>query len=276
MAMLTVDEVLGRILETIGPPEAVTVALPEAFGLVLAEEVIASEDLPLFANSAMDGYAVASADTVGASPQALRSLRVVGELPAGSWPEVRLARGEAIRIMTGAPLPSGADAIVRVEWTERASNGRVLISQAVSPGFDVRPAGEDVRRGETILHRGCLLRPAEIGMLAALGRADAQVFRRPTVAVVTTGDELVEPGLPLPPGRIWNSNRYSLTAQVAWCGARIGPVMHVSDKPEAVERGLRQCAQADLIVTSGGVSVGDFDLVTDALAHIGQIKLWKV
>jgi len=150
------------------------------------------------------------------------------------------------------------------------------VKRAVASGNDVRPAGEDVRSGETVLRAGSVLRPPEVGMLAALGYPDALVLPRPCVAIVTTGSEVVEPGEPLPPGHIRNSNRYSLAAQVAWAGGVVGPTLHVPDDPRHVERALRQCRDADVIVTSGGVSVGDFDLVKQALAAAGRIQFWKV
>lgn len=270
--MLTVDEALEYIRSAVRRLEPKRLALADILGLVLAEEIVAWEDLPPFANSAMDGYAVASADIFDAPC----ILKVLEELPAGRWPDLPLGPGCAARIMTGAPLPRGANAVVRVEWTQPRDDGAVLIQRAVTAGHDVRPAGEDVQRGATVLRQGALLRPAEIAMLAALGRTDALVFPRPSVAVVTTGNELVEPGHPLPPGHIRNSNRYALAAQVAWAGGRVGPVVHVPDKSEPVEQALRECAKADVILTSGGVSVGDFDLVKEALARVGEIRFWQV
>ena len=274
--MLSVDAALEQILSAVPMMEPRRRPLVDALGLVLAEDVVAAEDLPSFANSAMDGYAVAAADTVGASAETPRLLKVLEDLPAGRWPGRVLHRGDAARIMTGAPLPTGADAIVRVEWTETQADGSVLVKRAVSPGGDVRPAGEDVRRGETVLRRGALLRPAEIGLLAALGRAEALVIPRAKVAILTTGNELVEPGQPLPPGHIRNSNRYSLAAQVLWWGGEVGPCLHVPDEPGPVEEALRKCAQADVILTSGGVSVGDYDLVKEGLSRVGQIRFWQV
>ena len=274
--MLSIENAVSHIYSTIRTLEPRRLGLADLLGLVLAEDIVAAEDLPSFANSAMDGYAVAADDTAGASGESPRVLKVLEDIPAGHWPSATLAPGCAMRIMTGAPLPEGADAVVRVEWTQRGENGVVLIKQAVTAGQEVRPAGEDVRRGETVLRQGTLLRPAEIAMLAAVGRPEALVFPRPVVAILTTGTELVEPGQPLPPGHLRNSNRYSLAAQVTAAGGLVGTVLHVPDEPGAVERALRECSQADVIVTSGGVSVGDFDLVKEALARVGQIHFWKV
>ncbi len=274
--MLSVDKALKQVYSSAAELDPERLPLDEVLGLVLAEDIVAPEDLPPVANSAMDGYAVISADTAGTSPDAPRTLTLLEDLPAGRWPEMALREGCASRIMTGAPLPSGADAVVRVEWTEPGGNGSVVIRRAVPAGQDVRPRGEDVRCGEMALRSRVLLRPAEIGMLAALGYSDALVFPRPRVAIVTTGNELVDPCVPVPPGCIRDSNRYSLAAQVNWSGACAGPLLRVRDEEVAVKEALRKCAQADLILTSGGVSVGDFDLVKDCLAQSGRIHFSKV
>lgn len=274
--MISVDEAQRIIYAAVPGLRAARRPLGEILGLVLAENIVAHQHLPPFANSAMDGYAVAAGDTDGASADTPRVLRVLEDLPAGQWPRVPLAPGCAARIMTGAPLPEGSDAVVPVEWTERGDDRTVTIKQSVTRGDYVRPAGEDVQRGETVLREGTLLRPAEIGMLAALGAADALVIPPPAVAIVTTGSELAEPGQPVAPGQIRNSNRYSLAAQVMSCGGRVADVLHVPDEPRAVEEALRGCAQADVILTSGGVSVGDFDLVKEALARVGRIQFWRV
>nr|NIR00889.1 molybdopterin molybdenumtransferase MoeA [Gemmatimonadales bacterium] len=178
--------------------------------------------------------------------------------------------------MTGAPLPRGADAVVRLEHTAGNDNGAVVIEHAVVAGSDVRPAGEDVRRGDTVLGSGTVLRPAEIGMLAALGRPAVSVVPRPRVAIVTTGGELVDPGDPVAPGQIRDSNRHSLAAQVAISGGSVCLTPRVADDIGAVEQALGECSRADLILTSGGVSVGDFDVVKDGIARMGCIHFSKV
>src|SRR5581483_1934474 len=214
-----------------------------------------------FTNSAMDGYALRAADIMGASAERPVSLRVIADLPAGSVPTRALAVGEAIRIMTGAPLPDGADAVVRVEDTARGEGDRVLIRVAAEPGRDIRPAGEDVRAGEVVLPRGTLVRAAEVGMLAMLGRRRVLVHRRPRVAVLSTGDELVDPGEPVPAGKIRNVNQYGICAQVAAAGGIPVSLGIARDNERELEAKMREAMAYDMVVTSAGISVGDYDLV---------------
>jgi len=220
---------------------------------------------------------VQAADTATASPDSPAGLRVIGELPAGYIPEQKVRAGTAIRIMTGAPIPPGADAVVKVEDTE-AEDGFVDVLTPVEPGNYVRPAGEDVRRGTLVLHRGTRLRPQEIGMLAALGNTQVPITRRPRVAILATGDELVPIEESLPPGKIRNTNSYSNAAQVIKHGGE--PILlgiardTVAELTAKVEAGLNQ--DVDLFLTSGGVSVGDFDLVKDVLATEGEMDFWRV
>jgi molybdopterin molybdotransferase len=229
----------------------------------------------------MDGYAVRADDTTGASDKSPVELRVIGDLPAGDVARQEVASGTAIRIMTGAPLPSGADAVVKVEDTALAadtSEERVEILTAVEPGNYVRPAGEDVREGSLVLQRGTWLRPQEVGMLAALGRQRVPVARKPRVAILATGDELVAIDEPLAPGKIRNTNTYSNAAQVQQHGGE--PILlgiagdAVAELIAKIKEGLEQ--DVDLFLTSGGVSVGDFDLVKDVLATEGEIDFWRV
>jgi molybdopterin molybdotransferase len=277
MAMLTVEQALDRILATIAPLEPVRVPILEALGLVLAEDVCAGEDIPPYANSSMDGYAVRAADTAGAGPEHGVRLHVCGEVAAGYVAEEEVRTGTTMRIMTGAPLPEGADAVVKVEDT-RAAGEAVEILAAVQPGNYVRPAGEDVRQGERVLSCGTTLRPQEIGMLATLGHSSVRVHRRPRVAILATGDEVTEIDAPLLPGRIRNANSYSNAAQVARMGAV--PILlgiardSVEDLTARIRDGLDQ--GVDLFLSSGGVSVGHFDLVRDVLAAQGQIDFWRV
>ncbi|MBI3948392.1 MAG: molybdopterin molybdotransferase MoeA, partial [Armatimonadetes bacterium] len=224
---------------------------------------------------AMDGYAVVSADTVGASARSPVRLRVVGDLPAGRVPAGAVRPGTAVRIMTGAPVPDGADAVVMVEDTTTAAD-EVSIRREARPGENVRDAGEDIRAGDLLLTPGTYLRPAHVGICAVAGRPDVLVYGVPTVAVVSTGDEVVDPGEPLLPGKIRNSNLYTLVAQVTEAGARVHSACHVPDEPEALRRALAAAAAADVVVTSGGVSVGDYDLVKEILAEEGQVEFWKV
>ncbi|HWP28561.1 MAG TPA: gephyrin-like molybdotransferase Glp, partial [Chloroflexota bacterium] len=274
-SLLSVDEALAAILEKIPVLEPEEVFLDEALGRVLAEDIYADIDVPPFDNSAMDGYAVIAADTAPATPERPVVLRVVADLPAGYLPQTPVRHGEAVRIMTGAPMPPGADAIVRVEDTARGE-GVVLVYAPTRPGRDVRRAGEDVRAGERILPRGTYVRPAEVGMLAMLGRRRVRVIRRPRVAVLTTGDELVDVDEPLTPGKIRNINLYSLIAQVRWCGGEPISLGVARDTVEELEAKIRAGMAADLLVTSAGVSVGDYDVVKTVLDKLGQIDFWRV
>ena len=273
--LLSVDEALVAILDKIPVLGTEEVLLDEALGRVLAEDVHADGHVPPFDNSAMDGYAVVAADTVGASAERPAVLRVVADLPAGHVPETPVGPGEAVRIMTGAPMPAGADAIVRVEDTARGE-GVVLVRAPTRPGRDVRLAGEDVRAGDLILPAGTYVRPAEVGMLAMLGRRRVQVIRRARVAVLTTGDELVDVDEPLTPGKIRNINLYSICAQVRWCGGEPISLGVARDTVEELEAKIRAGMAADLLVTSAGVSVGDYDVVKTVLDKLGHIAFWRV
>jgi molybdopterin molybdotransferase len=244
---------------------------------VLAEDVQADVDIPPHANSSMDGYAVQATDTSGASPDSPVELRVIGDLPAGYAPAQEVTPDTAIRIMTGAPLPPGADAVVKVEDTD-SDDEHVRVFATVEPGNYVRPAGEDVRKGSRVLGRGTQLRPQEVGMLSALGRQEVSVGRKPRVAILATGDELVAIDEPLAPGKIRNTNSYSNAAQVIKHGGE--PILlgiardTVEELTSKIQAGLRQ--GVDLFLTSGGVSVGDFDLVKDVLAAEGEMDFWQV
>ena len=269
---LSVDEALERILARIETLPSERVALADALGAVLAEDVVADRDVPPFRNSAMDGYAVRGADVATVPAR----LRVTGDIPAGTMPSGAIGPGEAMRIMTGAPLPDGSDTVVRVEDTDNRTD-TVTVTAATKPGTSVRAAGEDLKRGETILRRGTVLRAAELGVLATLGRAAALVMRRPRVAVLSTGDEVVEVDAELRPGQIRDANRYSLSAAVRTLGATAVPLGIVRDTADALRRALRDAAaQADVIVTSGGVSVGDHDHVKPVVDELGSMDFWSI
>lgn len=283
--MLGVDEARARILAAFAPLDAVAVPIAEALGLVLAETIAAGEDIPPFTNAAMDGFAVRATDTAGASSATPCGLRVVDEVAAGQLPRATVTAGTAVRIMTGAPMPAGADAVVRFEETDEATHGRgrvgapggtIAILRAARRDENVRPAGEDVRVGETVLERGTRLRPAEIGLLAALGRTEVAVHRRPKVAVLATGDEVVAPGEPLQPGQIHDSNSAMVAALVRRCGGEPVSFGIAKDATEALRDKLRAASGADLLLTSGGVSMGDYDVVKDVLRLEGRIELWQV
>jgi molybdopterin molybdotransferase len=275
--MLAVEQALDRVLREFHPLEPETVPILESLDSVLAEDVYADLDIPPHANSSMDGYTVRAADTAGASRETPVRLLVVGGVPAGYVSEQEVTPGTTICITTGAPIPPGADAIVRVEDTE-AEGEWVTVFAEVEAGQYVRPAGEDVRRGELVLRRGTFVRPQEIGMLATLGRKDVLVVRRPRVAILATGDEVVEIDAPLAPGKIRNANSYSNAAQVIKCGGI--PILlgiardRAPELTQKIRAGLEQ--GVDLFLTSGGVSMGDFDLVKNVLAAEGTIDFWKV
>jgi molybdopterin molybdotransferase len=274
--MLSVDEAQGAILAACSSLETIDLPLLEAHGCALAEAVVSEVAVPPFDNSAMDGYAVRAADTRGASPDSGVRLRVLGDLPAGQAPRHTVTAGTAIRIMTGAPVPPGADAVVMVEDT-RADGDAVLLFDPATAGQHVRPAGEDVSPGQTILTAGRALDSAALAMLAAVGRGTARVVRRPRVAILTTGDEVVDTGRPLEPGQIRNSNRYGLAAQVREAGCELSHLSHVGDDPAAVRDALlRAAASGDAVVTTGGVSVGDYDFMKGVLQDLGRMEFWRV
>lgn len=274
--MIFVDEALNRILNAISPLGLERVGILEALGRVLAEDVAAPRNIPPKDNSAMDGYALCWKDTFGASPKSPVILKVIEDLPAGTVPKKKVGPGQATRIMTGAPLPAGADAVLRVEDTEKdGTNVRILA--AVGEGQDIRRAGEDVREGETVIHRGEVVRPAEIGMLASLGRSFVSVCQRPLVAILATGDELVDIDEPVTPWTIISSNSYSLASQVASCGAVPLMIGIARDTQEDLTAKFRMALRADVILSSGGVSMGDYDLVKDIMRNEGnRIEFWQV
>ncbi len=282
-SMLSVEEALERILGFFHPLEPEEKPILEALGQVLAEDVVSPLDIPPLDNSAMDGYAVQASSTAGASKGSPVLLRVVGAVAAGQLPQQEVTPGTAVRIMTGAPVPRGADAIVPFEDTdevERRRSGRglseIAIHIEVPPGAEVRPAGQDVRKGEKVLSRGVVLRPAEIGVLASLGYSRVKVVRRPVVGILATGDELVEPGDEYGPGKIYNSNSYSLAAGVLRYGGVPRMLGIARDNLESMNARLREGLECDMLITSAGVSRGDYDMVKDVLAQHGRIDFWSV
>lgn len=274
---LSVEEALARVLAAFQPLEPERVPVLETLGRVLAEDVYADMDIPPLTNTAMDGYAVRAADTAGASPERPVRLRIIYDLAAGYTTDVAVTPGTAIRIMTGAPMPPGADAVVQFEDTEQDGDW-VNIFKGVPVGKNVRQAGEDVQKGALILPRGSEIRPQEVGMLAALGHKEAWVHRRPRVAILATGDEVIEVDAPWQPGKIRNANSYSNAAQVVRYGGI--PVLlgiardDVAELTAKIRAGLEQ--GADLFLTSGGVSMGDFDVVKTVLAAEGEMAFWRV
>lgn len=281
---LTVEEALEKVLSYVKRLEPEERPIVEALGQTLAEDVRAAFNVPPHPNSSMDGYAVRAAAIRGASRSNPVRLKVVGQLAAGDLPHQEVISGTAVRIMTGALIPPGADTVVPFEETdelERRKQGSgpgqdIQIFAELPPGANIRPPGEDIRQGELVLSQGTVLRPAEIGVLAALGRAKARVVRRPVVAVLATGDELVEPTEPLPPGKIYNSNTYSIAASVLKYGG-VPKVLGIArDNIPDLECKIRQGLDADMLVTTAGVSRGDYDIVKDVLMKQGEIAFWTV
>jgi molybdopterin molybdotransferase len=270
--MLTYEDALTQILAQAAILPPVQTPLADALGLVLAEELTTPQDLPPFDNSSMDGFAVRFAD-VEAVPA---TLPVAGEIAAGALDIPALAPGHALRIMTGAPVPDGADTVVPVEDTQAQADGRVTFMEAAEVGQHIRRAGEEVRRGSVVVPKGSRLRPAEIGMAATVGRATVSAHPKPRVAVISTGDELVSPGTELRRGQIYNSNAYALAAQVEDAGGVVSQRRHARDTPDALREAFDACAGADVLITSGGVSVGDFDYVKAVFAERGTVDFWRV
>lgn len=275
--LVSIDAHRADILDTIRPLPPTQLGITEAEGSVLAEDITASRPLPPFDNSAMDGYALIAADTAGAAKDAPVTLRVTGEVAAGDTGAYAVTPGTCLRITTGAKLPGGADAVVPVEETD-GGIVQVAIRLAVEPGDAVRYSGGDAREGDVLLARGTRLGPMQIAVLASSGRARAEVFPRPRVAVFSTGDELTEPGQPLAPGKIWDSNSFMLAAAAREAGClafRHGPV---PDNPREILAAIEhQLLRADLLITSGGVSMGGkHDVVKDTLSRLGTIQFRKV
>jgi molybdopterin molybdotransferase len=285
-AMISVEEARERILATVQRLGAEEKPLLDALGQVLSEDAIADFAIPPLANTAMDGYAVVAESTLGASETRPVELRVTGELAAGYVFDGRVEPGTAVRIMTGAPIPAGADAVVPFEETDEAglsapraagSVDRVVrVLKQAAPGANVRPSGEDVRPGEVVLPRDTILGSAQIGVLASIGHATATVTRRPIVAILSTGDELRRPGEPLGPGQIYDSNAESIAGAVLAAGGVPRPLGIARDTIEDLTAKLRLALSADLVVTSAGVSRGDYDVVKDVLRREGSIGFHTV
>lgn len=251
------------------------VSLARALGRVAAEDPRSKIPVPPFRNSAVDGYAVRSEDTVGKERPV--KLELAAEQPAGEYFEKKLRRGQAVKVMTGAPVPAGADSMVPVEEAEE-KNGLILIRREFKPWENVRQAGEDVKKGQTIIRQGTLLRAPHLGLLAACGVNRLKVFRQPRVVVLITGNELCQPGQKLQPGKIYDSNSTILEALLKTSGGRLLAIKQVRDNLKALTAAIGSAAnRADIIITSGGVSVGDYDLVKEAAIRVGAEQVfWKV
>ena len=282
-SMLSVEEALERILSHFHVLESEERPLLDALGQVLAEDATARHDIPPLDNSAMDGYAVQAASVEGASESSPATLKVVGAVAAGQLPSDTVEPGTTVRIMTGAPIPPGADSVVPFEETdevERRNSGGSLdeigVKIPVRLGADIRPAGQDVRQGDMVLAKGRNLRPSEIGVLASLGLDTVTVVRRPVVAILATGDELLEVGDDYAEGKIYDSNSYSVAASVLRYGGIPNLIGIARDNLDSMNAKLEEGLDSDMLITSAGVSKGDYDMVKDVLAQHGEIDFWSV
>jgi molybdopterin molybdotransferase len=266
-------EAQREVLASVAPLRSERVRLGDALGRVLAEPVVAPHDVPPFANSAMDGFAVRAADLTAVPVD----LEVVEDVPAGSVPTREVMPGTAVRIMTGAPMPAGADTVVEVEVTS-TSDGTVTINSARPPGMHVRPVGGDVPMGAQVFSPGVRLNAAMLGVLASLGVVDPMVGRRPVVAIISTGDELLPPDAPVPPkGKIRDSNTTTLHAVLSGLAEEIIDFGIIGDRADPLRSAFREAAdRADMVITTGGVSMGEYDLVKAVLNELGGVSFWKV
>jgi len=285
MSLLSVDEARERILSHFHPVTTETVPLVECAGRVLAQDIAATTDLPPFDNSSMDGFAIRATDVTDAASASPRTLRVVADIPAGVSPTISLAQGEAARIMTGAQLPKGADAVVPVEDTDFIDRDAgspapttVAINKTVNSGENVRTRGMDIRAGEVVLRKGRALKPQDLGLLAMLGYANVVVYRKARVALFSSGDELLEVDAPLEPGKIRDSNSYTLAALIKDAGAEVIRLGVAKDNHDSVKTLLEKAVdlEADLILSSAGVSVGAFDFVKEVIKANGKMDFWRV
>ena len=274
--MLTVEEAQEIVLNSVSISGIERKPLHEAQGRVLAENVAPMYDLPPHDNSSVDGYAVRAMDTEGASNDTPRILEVIEEIPAGRIPTGAVSPGTSSRIMTGATLPKGSDAVVMVENTRQEETG-IAILKTVEMGQNVRYQGEDIKHGQSILLDGTQIGPGEVGLLAAFQRSQISVRRRPDVAILSTGDEVVEIDEALVPGKIVNTNSYSLAALVRQCNANPVSLNIVRDNEKEIAEAIRSALSADVILSTGGVSVGDYDYVKKVLEDMGaEMKFWRV
>ena len=285
--MISVNEALQRLLSSFHPVQSESILLSESAGRVLYEGVKSEIDLPLFTNSSMDGFAVRSIDVSKASKNHPVTLSIVEDIPAGKIPSIHLEENQSSRIMTGAPIPSGADAVIPVEDTDqydlksRSSYDlppAITVYRAVGPGDYIRHKGEDVKKNEVVLHANSPLKPQELGILAMLGKAQISVYRRPKIIILSTGDELVPVEVPLQSGQIHDSNAYTLSALIERDFGDPEYLGIVSDNEDSVREFLITAVakSADLILSSAGVSVGVFDFVRTVVQSDGNLNFWRV
>jgi len=279
--MISVEQALEKILVYARVLETEEVFILDSVGQVIAQDIHSDINVPPLDNAAMDGYAIQSRDTDGASSQSPRFLIVIDTVIAGSISGHEVKPGTAIRIMTGAPVPKGADAVIRFEDTDESQRKKSSLNEIgilcqVKTGLNIRRAGEDIAKGSMVLKKGTIIRPAEVGVLASLGKNKVRVIRRPVVAILATGNELVALGQPLPAGKIYNSNTYSVAALVQRYGG-IPKILGIAlDSEDSLVALLRKGLDTDMLITSGGVSAGDYDVVKDVLAKEGEINFWTV
>ncbi|OGP95664.1 MAG: hypothetical protein A2157_09335 [Deltaproteobacteria bacterium RBG_16_47_11] len=274
--MISFEEALDNILSRIQPLGLEKVLLLESLGRIIGEDTYARRDIPPLDNSAMDGYALRFEDIRETSKDHPVRLKVIEDLPAGFVSKKTIGKGQAIRIMTGAPIPKGADTVIPVEETTKG-DGFAFILKVASPGENIRRSGEDVKKGNRVISKGDMIRPAEVGMLSSVGRSSVFVYQKPLVAILCTGDELVDMDEDLDESKIISSNSYTLAAQVKDCGAVPVLLGIARDKKEEIREKLRQGIRADVLISSAGVSVGDYDFAKDALGDLGmEMAFWQV
>ena len=279
--MISVEEALAKVLSYIKVLDTVETPLLQCLGQVLAENVYASIDVPPKDNSAMDGYAINSKDASAATASSPVYLDIIGEARAGGISNLEVKAQKTVRIMTGAPLPRGADSVVPFEDTDETQRKdqplkQIGIMKAVEKGKNIRSAGEDIGKGQLALSKGTILLPAQIGVLASLGLKTVKVIRRPVVAILATGDELVELRQPLSEGQFYGSNSYSAAAQVIRYGGISRMLGIARDTEEDLGKKINEALSSDMLLTTGGVSMGDYDLVKNVLAKQGEISFWQV
>ena len=285
MSLLSVSEARERILSHFQPVKPENLPLADALNRVLAQDVRAADDLPLFDNSSMDGFALRASDVSEAAPSSPRSLRVVADIPAGTSPTIVLGAGEAARIMTGAHMPDGADAVIPVEDTDFENRNAgtqapeiVSIRKAARVGENVRRRGMDIRSGDAVLLAGRQLKPQDLGLLAMIGVSTVTVYHKPRIALLSSGDELIDPDAPLEKGKIRDSNSYTLAALIESAGAEPVRLGVAKDNFESVRALFERAVylRVDLILSSAGVSVGAFDYVKDVIEADGKMDFWRV
>lgn len=275
--MINIDQALKHILDSANIMEPESLKLSDALGRILAEDVYSKFDIPALDNSAMDGYALRSQDTTDISENKPEIFEIIELVRAGFMPSKVVGVKQVIKIMTGAPIPKGADSVVKVEDTQAESETRVRVFNRADSGINIRRSGEDIKKGELVITKGTYINSAALGVLASLGKSELKVIKQPKVAILATGDEVVDVDQPFTKGKLYSANTYSLCSQVRKAGGIPKNLGIVSDESEHLKKKLEEGLDCDLVITSGGVSMGDYDLVKSVLEDIGaEIKFWKV